>query len=404
LDRERDRNLEVEGKLRELGREHQQLGLQLMESKENEEELGERNKQLETEILMLTSAMKEAEADRVIAEDIIKDKDQDIAQQENVIEEHLRRIETLKREVQESQFERDKLLASEQSSNTRIASLESVINQQKQTIKELESKMIQSEEMSKRLQEQLEVEAELALEQQHQTRIEQEHAIKTLRSQLESQHAKQMDEQEAQRRKLQRDLSQLIYELEQERKQVIALKETIRKSETESNATTQLESAQVNWRRERERLEMRTKDLQRMQLEACEREEALHAQLTTSAEQARLLRSKIADLEDAMSLVEYQKRTLEARIEAMIEQQRESNASKVSIETVAFKLETRVAELESQQGHLVNDKLALEGRILLDENLLQLSQAELADEKRRVNALMQEKVTITQFVSFKSLE
>lgn len=395
LDRERDRNLEVEGKLRELGRDHQQLGLQLMESKENEEELVERNKQLEAEILTLTSVVKEAEADRVIAEDIIKDKDQDIAQQEGIIEEHSRRIDALKREVQESQLERDKLLASEQSSNIRIASLESTINQQKQAIKGLESKLAQSEEMSKRLQEQLEVEAEQALEQQHQARIEQEHATKTLRSQLESQHAKQLDEQEAQRRKLQRDLSQVAYELEQERRQVVALKETIRKSETESNATTQLESAQANWRRERERLEIRTKDLQRMQLEACEREEALHAQLTASAEQARLLRSKIADLEDAMSLVEYQRGTLEARIEVMIEQQRESNASKLGIEAVAFKLEARVAELESQQGHLEGDKLTLEGRILLDENLLQLSRAELADEKRRVNALMQEKVSIT---------
>lgn len=404
LDKERDKNLEVEGKLRELEREHQQLGLQLMESKENEEEFGERSKHLEAEILMLTSAMKEAEADRVIAEDIIKDKDQDIIQQEGILEEHSRRIDVLKREVQESQQERDKLLASEQSLNTRILSLDSVITQQKQVIKGLESRLIQSEEMSKRLQEQLEMDAEQALEQQHQTRIEQEHATKTLRSQLESQHAKQMDEQEAQRRKLQRDLSQIAYELEQERKQVIALKETVRKSETESNATTQLESAQANWRKEKERLEIRNKDLQRMQLEACEREEALHAQLTVSAEQARLLRSKVADVEDAMSLVEYQKRTLEARIEALTEQQRELGASKQSIETAAFKLEARVAELESQRNHLESDKLAMEGRISLDENLLQLSQAELADEKRRVNVLTQEKVLTIIVVSFNYLE
>ena len=225
------------------------------------------------------------------------------------------------------------------------------------------------------------MEAEQAFEQQHQARIEHEHAMKTLRSQLESQHAREMDEQEGQRRKLQRDLSQVVYELEQERKQVNALKETIRKFETESNATSQLEAAQANWRRERERLEVRGKDLQRMQLEACEREEALHAQLTASAEQARVLRSRMADVEDAVSLVEYQKGALEARIEALLEQQREVCAARSSLETGVFRLEARVTELESQQSHLEGDKLALEGRVALGEDLLQLAQAELTDEK-----------------------
>lgn len=392
LEGERDRNLEVEGKLRELEMGHQQLGLQLMESRENEEELVEMNRQLKAEILELRSVIKEVQADRMIAENIIREKEHDISQQESVIEECRKRINDLKKEIQESQVEHDRLLTLQQSSNTRIANLESVINQQKQIVKGLESKLAQSEEMFKEVQEELEMKVEQAQEWQHQSRIEQEHAIKTLKSQLESQHAKQMDEQEGQRRKLQRDLSQVIYELEQERKQVMALKETIRKFETESNATTQLESAQANWKRERERLETRSRDLQRMQMEACEREEALHAQLVASAEQARLLRSKVASVEDAMSLVEYQKRTLETRIEAMTEQQRELGVSKSSVEAVVSTLEAHIVELESHQNHLENDKLALEARITLNEGLLQLSQAELMDEKRRVNVLMQEKV------------
>lgn len=388
---EREKLFAGEVRMRDLERELQQLQRLLLEATEQRDASNENIAELERAIEDLRH---QAEADTRERDRAIVELKEALSAVQEALAKAKDNLKITNSRLQEGERERERLIGVEHVLRARTVELEGQLEGLSRVSQELTGKLCRAELSLTSLQEQVERDSAEAEQQKRQWDVEHEHALKSLRAHVESEHQACIDEIDSARRKLQRELSQAAFELDEERKASAALKEQVRRFETDTKAS-QLEGelrAQSNWKRERERMEARAKDLQRMLAEGQEREETLHGQLGQSAEVARLLRVKAADLEDALALVEHQKRAIEGRLESAVEQLRESSQRKQMHEKQLLSAESRVEGLEGRVGALEDEKLSLTERTQVADHLLKLSQAELADECRRCETLRAEKV------------
>lgn len=392
---ERERLFAGEIRMRGLECEAQQVQRLLLEATEQGNVLSESITALEG---VIEGLKQQAAADASERDQVIVELRKELSAAQEALAKTGDNLKATSSRLQEGERERERLIGVEHALRTRTAGLEGQVEELCRASQELAAKLCRAEQSLTSLQEQVERDSIEAEHQKRQRDVEHEHALKSLRAHLESEQQARIDEADSARRKLQRELAQTSLELDEEHRASAALKEHVRRLETDTKAS-QLESelrAQGNWKRERERMEARAKDLQRMLAEGQEREEALHGQLGQSAEVARLLRVKAADLEDALVLVEHQKRTMEGRLENAVEQSRESSQWKQLQEKQLLSAESRVEGLEGRVSALEDERMALVERSQLADHLLKLAQAELADECRRCEALRAEKVPSRQ--------
>ncbi len=167
------------------------------------------------------------------------------------------------------------------------------------------------------------------------------------------------------KRRSTRELENLRSELESEKKTILTLKEAIKAYETD---TTQVEAERARntqtFKRERERLETKTRDALRQRDEALEREEALQRTLTAAHEQARQARLQLADAEDKQAEQAQIIRQLESKVQAANEQSR-----------------TQITELDSLRSQIK----ALREEICIVEGAAEEAQDSLACAKESLN-------------------
>ena len=123
------------------------------------------------------------------------------------------------------------------------------------------------------------------------------------------------------KRRSARELENLRSELDAERKTISTLKEAIKAYESD---TSQVEAERARntqaFKRERERLEAKTRNALRQRDEALEREEALQKSLTAAHEQTRQTRLQLADAEDKQAEQAQTIRSLENKVQLALEQ------------------------------------------------------------------------------------
>jgi chromosome segregation ATPase len=186
--------------------------------------------------------------------------------------------------------------------------------------------------------------------------------------------------------------------LEQEKKQTVGLKETIKRYESGAdNLATQLEAEmrnQTNWKREKDRLDQRLKEVTRQHQEAIDREDALQAQLASQYDLIREFRAKVCDLEESLSSSEKQRKALEGRYESLNEQHRELTLNKQTMEKNCTTAELLLDETNNKL-HDEQDANVIAGEQLKKtEQLLKVTQTELEAERKQSEQLNQEKTIL----------
>lgn len=398
LDKERDMLFEVETRRRDLERENQQLALQLAEANESNMALMERKVLQDTEIVKLKERIESELAEQ---REVMQQK---LATQEQV-QDDLRRqldeqktlITSLRLKLDESEFERIKLEKGEAAVRQRLAEAELLLEETRRAKRDLETKLRQVEEARRALQEKMEDEA---ADQAHRRQMEAEYELqlRSLKQQHEDDIAEREEEWEQMRRKLQREMHQLAFDLEQEKKQSASLKDTVKRYESGTdNLASQLEAEmrnQSNWKRERERLEQRLKEVARQHQEAVDREDALQAQLSSQYELIREFRAKASDWEEAAASAERQRRALETRYESLNEHHRELTAAKQALEKSHGTLESQLVEASNRLHDEQDSAAILAEKLRAAEQSFKVTLAEVEVERKQNELLTQEKAVL----------
>lgn len=398
LTRERDMLFEVETRRRELERENQQLEMQLAESNEVKAALLERKMVADLEVARLKERITvELEGQREQLQQRLNAQEKEQIELCRIIDTQKNLIVELRTRADEAEFEKLKLEKSEAAGRQRLGEIESLLEEARRGRKDLEAKLRQVEDSRRHLQEQLEDEA---ADQAKRRQIEAEFEAQL--SQAKQQHEDDLTEREEEwdqmRKRLQREIHQLNFDFEQEKRQAAGLRETLKRYESGADSlATQLEAEMRNqtaWKREKERLEQRLKEISRQHQEAVEREDALQATLLIQSDTLREGRTKAADLEEQLALAERQRKTLEARYETLSEQHREVLASKQVLEKSCASLELQALDL-SNKLHDEQDSASIQcEQIKTVEQLLKVTQIELESERKNCEKLTQEKAVL----------
>lgn len=398
LSQERNLLYEAETKRRDLERESQSLSLQLQEALESKAVLVDRKLSLEVDIARLKERITtELDAQREQIQGKLATMEQEMTQLRETLAEQKGLVATLRGRIDESEFERIKLEKSEAAQRQKALEAESSLQEALRARKDLELKVKQLEEARRKLQEQLEDEtADQAVRQK--LRQEWEQQVKQIRQQHEDELVQREEEWDASRKRIQREIHQLNFDLEQEKKAAFTLKETIKRYESGADSlATQLEAEmrnQNNWKRERERLEQRTRELSRLQQEALEREDTLASQVSSLYEQIREVRAKALDAEELVAQAERQRKSLEAKYDALNDTYRETLNARQTAEKSATSTEMQLQELASKLHDEQDSTLITKEQIRILETSLKLAQTELDTERRQSERLEQEKAIL----------
>lgn len=398
LDRERDMLFDMETRRRDLERENQQLSLLLGEAEEVKTTLMEQKTRQDLQIAQLKERMEaELAGQRSQYEDRLAALEGERTSLQQAMEEQRRLVTELRGQLDALDFERIKLERGEMAAKQRLAEAETTLEELRCGKREAEGRIRQLEEARRQLQEQLEEEAaDQAKYRQAQSEFEAQ--LRLIRQQHEEELRGAEEEWEAGRKRLQREIHQLTFDLEQEKKTGASLRDTVKKYETGADSlTTKLEAElrqQSAWKRERERLEQRLREISRLHGEAIEREDSLQAQLSGQYEQMRELRARLGDLEEALAASERQRKVLEGRYESLSEHHRELTATKQAVERQCASLELQAGELGSQLHEEQDASLVLKERTGTLETMLKVTQGELEGERRQAERLGQEKIVL----------
>lgn len=398
LDSERNMLYAAETHRRDLERENQQLALQLSEANESKAALLERKMMLDLEVVRLRERISsELEGQREALQAKINTLEREQAEARALIDEQKMLMASLRMKADEAEFERAKGEKLEAASRMRIVELETALEEARRARRDLETKVRALEETRRQLQEQLEEEA-LEQERRRQLQTDYEQQLKQLRSQMAEELTERQTEWEANRKRLQREIHQVIGDLEAERKTTLSLRDQIKRYETGADSlATQLEAEMRNqsaWKREKERLEQRLRETTRAQSESVEREDALAAQVSSLYEQLREQRAKAMDLDEALATVERQRKTLETRYEALGEAHRDALTAKQTAEKAVSMLELQLTEATSKLHDEQDAAALLREQVRTTELALRVAQAEVETERRNGERLEQERAAL----------
>lgn len=319
LNAERDKLMAMETAKRDYERQLQALGVQLDESNEHKAMLTDRLAVLESDLFGSKTAyaklVEDVKAKEGKYEEDLKTKDAD---HENALAALKLQMSALKESIDAAEFERLKLERTEASLKSRLGEVESQLEDQRQARKDLEARLHQAEDAKRDLQDRLDDDA-ISAAKQAELQASFDAQLKVVRQRHEADMEIRAEEFEAGRKRLQREILALTGELEQERKASLGLRDTIRHYESGTDSlTNKLEAElrnQETWKREKERLELRIKELTKMNQEVVEREDGLQGSLFEANSAVRELRQKIGQLEDDAVIQERAKKQLEAKLE-----------------------------------------------------------------------------------------
>lgn len=398
LDRERNMLFEVETRRRDLERENQQMNVQLAEANDSRAALVERKQIQELELARLKDRIAnelEGQREQLAAKVTAYEKEQN--ELRRVLDEQKALVTLLKRQLDEVEFERLKLEKSEAIAKVRLAESETSLDEARRTRRDLEARLCQVEDAKRTLQEQLEDEAaDLARRRQIEAAFEQQ--LSVLRQQHDDELAEREEDWDLTRKKLQREMHQLTFDFEQEKKTSLGLRETVKRYESGAdNLATQLEAEmrnQNNWKREKDRLDARLKEVTRQHSEAIEREDALQAQLTTQYETIRECRVRLADLDETAASSERQRRVLEGRLDSLNETHREILTAKQTLEKSSTTLELQNADLMNRLHDEQDAVIILKEQLRAGEQMLKVAITELETERKTSERFNQEKAVL----------
>lgn len=398
LDQERNNLYELETKRRDLERENQQLSLQLVEANDSKAALMERKMVLDLEVTRLRERINtELGEQKEQLEQKISSLEREQAELRKVVDEQKSIVAGLKMKMDEVEFERLKLEKSEGALRQRLGESESLLEEARRSRRDLEMKLKQVEDARRHLQEQLEDEA-ADQAKRRQFEAEYEAQLRAVKQQHEDELTEREEEWDQARKKLQREMHQITFDLEQEKKQTISLKETIKRYESGAdNLANQLEAEmrnQTNWKREKERLDQRLKEVTRQYQEAIEREDSLQVQLTSHSDSIREFRAKVADLEESFASSERQRKVQEGRYESLNEQHRELSGAKLQLEKSCTTFELQVTDLTNKLHDEQDSVALLQEQLRTAEQLLKVTQIELDGERKQNERMNQEKTLL----------
>ncbi|TPX34846.1 hypothetical protein SmJEL517_g02611 [Synchytrium microbalum] len=176
-------------------------------------------------------------------------------------------------------------------------------------------------------------------------------------------HKADLEEREAlvddSRRKYQKEIKQLMAELEIEKNNGLTLKETNKELEHEcEEVSAKLESelrSATTWKKEKERLESRVEELTRLYMDGQNGQDELQNQINTLLTQVRDLRASQEDGDATRSALEKAKRSLEQRLEELGEQMHASDRARGDLSRTLHTLETSTNELREQVEELTEE-------------------------------------------------
>lgn len=389
LDAERNKLIELESTKRDFERQLQQLQIQLTDTEEAKTELQDRIMAIKEESRQVQASL-EQEIDRLKKEVDTKELSLCKVQTEstaaiNALKQELSQLKVL---VEEAELEKARFERAETSLKAKLEELEGNLEELKAFKKDLEQRLKQSEETRRQLQDQLE-DDKLSSEKQQALQSEFESQLRIVKQRHQEEQEQRQEEFEVAKKRLTREILQLTSDLEQERKQCSAHRETIRDYESGNDSlANKLEAElrnQEGWRREKERLETRIKELVKSNQELAEREDLIQAQLFTSNEQARDQRARLAGLEDEIMALERQKKLLEGKLEKSTEAcytlTGQLEAAETKLTTIDAKLHDALGRLAEEQDEVV----VLKEKLRLAEHLAKIQELKAEDAQKNLD-------------------
>jgi myosin heavy subunit len=400
LEAERDKLMALETSRREYERELGLLKIQLDEASESKAMLTERLAEMERESALVKERLSNDLSAKTKEFNLKTEAQQAFeAELRQQLEDQKGMVSSLKAQVEEAEFERLKLQRSESSLKARIQEMEGALDDLKQAKKDLELRLRAAEDLKRELEDRL---ADESLEEER--RKEYQIGFDAQQRQLKARHQEELaalsDDFEAARKRLQREVLQLSADLEAERKQSAAHLAAVRKYESGADSlSSKLEAemrAQEGWKRDKERLEARIKDLMRSHQESVEREDQQQLAISSAGEQLRALKAQLGQFEDEHIFGERQRKQVEAKLEKAQESLSHASGVISRLEASLSEAEAKVKELCASLAAEQDENVVLGERLRASEHLIKLHQHQKDDANRLLEEAQEEKRRLEQ--------
>ncbi|KAL2914326.1 class II myosin [Polyrhizophydium stewartii] len=187
------------------------------------------------------------------------------------------------------------------------------------------------------------------------------------------------------RKKYQKEVKQLMADLETEKAASIQLKETVRDLEMEvETMTTKLDAelrGTATWKKEKEKLDARVEDLTRAYTEATRLEEDARGQLSALSAQLREARSNLEESDLQRAQLEKAKRSLEARVEELDREFNTTTRARADMQRSVLQLDQQTSELRDMLEEFQEKARTAEERARRAETHTQSLQVDLTKER-----------------------
>ncbi|KAJ3109200.1 hypothetical protein HDU97_008599 [Phlyctochytrium planicorne] len=204
------------------------------------------------------------------------------------------------------------------------------------------------------------------------------------------------------RKKYQKEIKELISEIQIEKSNVVKFKEINKELESEIESLSSRIEAEIrngaNWKKDKERLEAKVDDLTKAYTEAIDGQDELQNQISSFQSQIRDLKSLLEDSEAQRSLLEKSKKTLEARLDEIGEQYQDADRARADLFKSVHALDQKTTELrDSLEDYQDQAKVARE-KLRRAEQTATDASAELAKEKVLALDLEKSKIALEKQV------
>lgn len=385
LKEERETLTTLQNQLGESERNRRNLQIKFQEGQDLISQLSQKQENLQIELnsfKALSSQLKTEISLKGEEGEFLKIKISELENEKFLLQESFKKI---KKEFEEKMEENEKILVEKRGKEEEIeGKIEMIKSEKEKLLIELGS----CEERIKELKE----DSKLKEEEHEQMLRDHRGQIRNLQANEEKRRGELEEEIDNLKRKSTRDLESLKLELESEKKSVSSLKEAIKAYETgSSQAEAEKTRSQQAYKRERERLEIKIKDLNRMQEESVEREEALIEELKHRQDAQRLLKLRLQELEDFQGDTKQLSKSTEMKLNSLNDQIRDLTGERNQLRQ---KLNEFQFEREAIQGQLEETEdsyLALQEQLKCTETIRSVLEGELSSSKSLCSRLTAER-------------
>ncbi|KAJ3333752.1 hypothetical protein HDU76_004248 [Blyttiomyces sp. JEL0837] len=204
------------------------------------------------------------------------------------------------------------------------------------------------------------------------------------------------------RRKYQKEIKQLLSELEIEKNNNLQVKQLVRDKEAEIDSVSNRLEAELrsaaSWKKDKEKLDAKVQDMTKAYLEALASSDEHSNQISNLLTQMRELRSTLEDSEAQKIILEKAKKTLESRLDELGEQYSMADRARNDLSKSVIALDQQAGELrETLEDYQDQARIATE-KLRRTEQINQDIQLELDREKETNVDLQKSKVSLERQV------